>query len=122
MPSNREFTDYVVDRLMSLGDVRARAMFGGHGIFLDDLMFALIASDTLYLKVDDGNRASYETLGIKPFRPSADRPMTMSYYPPPEDVFEDEEKLADWARAAFEAALRGRPKGGARKSNPADRR
>ena len=97
-------------------------MFGGHGVYLDGLMFALIASDTLYLKVDDGNRDRYEALGIMSFRPSADRPMTMSYYPPPEDVFEDEEMLADWARAAFEAALRGRPKGGTRKSIPADRR
>lgn len=122
MPNSREFTDYVVDRLRSLGDVRARAMFGGHGVYLDGLMFALIASDSLYLKADDGNRARYEALGIKPFRPSADRPMTMSYYPPPEDIFEDEEMLADWARAAFEAALRGRPKGGARKSKPTDRR
>ena len=37
-------------------------------------------------------------------------------------MIEDEEMLADWARAAFEAALRGRPKGGTRKSIPADRR
>lgn len=121
MPNSREFIDYLLDRLRPLGVVRARAMFGGHGLYLDGLMFALIASDTLYLKVDDGNRDRYEAEGMTPFKPSEDRPMTMSYYPLPVDVFEDDEELADWAREAFAAALRGRSKTGSRKSRTAGR-
>lgn len=83
-------------------------MFGGHGLFMDGLMFAIISGDTLYLKVDDGTRDRYRAEGLAPFKPSAERPKTMSYYPLPEAVFEDQDGLVEWAREAFAAALRGR--------------
>jgi len=116
MPNSRELIDYLVDRLGPLGDVRARAMFGGHGLYLDGLMFALVASDTLYLKVDDGTLDRYRAEGLEPFKPSTDRSMTMSYYPLPEEVFEDQDSLIEWAREAFAAAMRGRRKSRPRKS------
>lgn len=121
MPNSREFLDYLVDRLGPMGDVRARPMFGGHGLFLDGLMFAIISSDTLYLKVDDGTRDRYDAAGLAPFRPSADRPKTMSYYPLPDAVFEDQDALVEWAREAFAAALRGRPKSHGSSAKPAKR-
>ena len=34
-------------------------MFGGHGLYLDDLFFGLIAYDKLYLKTDEQNRGDY---------------------------------------------------------------
>ncbi len=40
----KEFVTYVVDLMQSIGPVRAKAMFGGHGIFLERLMFGLIAA------------------------------------------------------------------------------
>lgn len=40
---SREYVDYLLDQLAPLGAVRARAMFGGYGIYLDRLMFALVA-------------------------------------------------------------------------------
>ena len=115
MPNSAEFIAYLVDRLSPLGDVAAKRMFGGHGVFLGGLMFGLVASDTLYLKVDDGNRDSYVSEGLKPFRPFADRPTAMSYFPLPETVFEDEEEFEIWAREAYAAALRGRRGSGSRK-------
>src|ERR687898_1887503 len=62
-----EFLSYVVESLQPLGPVSARRMFGGFGIYLHGTMFALIAYDTLYLKVDDGNRSAYEAAGLEPF-------------------------------------------------------
>ncbi len=99
----------------------ARRMFGGHGMFLDGLMFALVAGDTLYLKVDDGNRDGYVAAGLQPFRPFEDRPTTMSYFPVPEAVFEDQEGFDVWAREAYAAALRGRREGGSRQSKSTTR-
>lgn len=92
--------------LAPLGDVRARRMFGGHGIYLDGLMFALIADEVLYFRADDRNRPSYEALGLQPFKPFDDKPMRMPYYPPPESAMDDTGELLAWARPAFEAALR----------------
>lgn len=105
----REFVNFVVESLQPLGPVVARRMFGGHGIFLDGLMFALIASDQLYLKVDDQNRGAYEAAGLQPFTYSGKgRPIQMSYYEAPSEGFDDPEILCDWAREAYAAALRAK--------------
>ena len=42
-PEEKEFTSYVVDLMQSIGPVNAKAMFGGYGIFLEGLMFGLVA-------------------------------------------------------------------------------
>jgi DNA transformation protein len=53
--------------LQSVGDDRHRRLFGGYGLFLDGLMFGLIADEVLYFKVDDGNRADFAAVGLLPF-------------------------------------------------------
>lgn len=105
---SRQFADHVCDMLSPLGPVTARSMFGGHGIYLDGLMFALIAWDTLFLKADDGNRSMFEEAGSGPFKPWDDKPMVMPYWEVPADVLEDGAELCRWGRAAFDAALRTR--------------
>jgi len=107
MTADREFVSYVVESLRALGRVGARRMFGGHGIFMDGVMFGLIADDQLYLKVDAGNRAAYEAEGLQPFTYSGKgRPIEMSYRLAPSEGFDDPEILCDWAREAYAAALR----------------
>ena len=59
MASSTQFRDRVLGKLLPFGPVRARAMFGGYGLFLDDVMFALIARDTLFFKVDGENRPDF---------------------------------------------------------------
>ncbi|NIR58502.1 MAG: TfoX/Sxy family protein, partial [Gammaproteobacteria bacterium] len=44
-----EFVSHLLDMLEPLGPVSARRMFGGYGIYLDRLMFALVADDSLFL-------------------------------------------------------------------------
>jgi DNA transformation protein len=107
--SSREFADFVVESLQPLGPVVARRMFGGFGIYLDSVMFALIAYDTLYLKVDDGNRQAYEDAGLPYFvYEDKGKPIRMPYREAPGEGFDDPEVLCDWASAAYAAALRTR--------------
>ena len=107
MTADREFVGYVVESLRDLGPVRARRMFGGHGIFMNGLMLGLIADDQLYLKVDDGNRAAYEAEGLQPFTYNGKgKPVEMSYREAPSEGFDDPEILCAWAREAYAAALR----------------
>jgi len=102
-----EFVTHVLDLLEPLGPVSARRMFGGYGIYLDRLMFALVASDTLYLKVDDESRSEFEAAGLDPFRyTKKGKSYQMSYHTAPEDALEDAELLRDWARKAVDAAMR----------------
>jgi DNA transformation protein and related proteins len=107
MVAGSEFVDFVVENLQPLGAVSARRMFGGYGIFLDGLMFGLIADDQLYLKADDGNRAAYEAQDLQPFTYAGKgRTITMSYREAPSEAFDDPEVLCDWARQAHAAARR----------------
>lgn len=110
MPVSREFRDFVLEQLAVLNNVRARAMFGGVGIYADDVFFAIIADDVLYFKVDDRSWEDFEAAGRKPFKPFRDRPSAMAYYELPEDVLEDPEQLLVWSRNAIEAARRSKQK------------
>src|SRR5437870_4089607 len=77
------FRAFVLEQLAGVESVRARPMFGGVGLYADDVFFGILAADTLYLKVDDSNRGQYEAAGMPAFKPYADKPMTMSYYQVP---------------------------------------
>jgi DNA transformation protein len=116
MPSDRAFTDGVLRRLTPFGPVAARAMFGGFGLYLDGVMFGLIAFDRLYFKVDEANRADYQRAGTGPLTyPGRTKPTTMSYFEVPSAVFSDAAVLAAWAEQALSAARRGRPAAGRRR-------
>jgi DNA transformation protein len=105
-----DFLAYVLEQLTGLGNVSSRRMFGGVGLYRDELFFGLIAEDTLYLRVDDLNRGDYTTRGATPFRPYPDRPqLSMSYYEAPADVLEDARQLAEWARRSVAVAQRAPP-------------
>lgn len=86
--------------------VRDRSMFGGVGIYAGELFFALIADDTLYLKVDDSNRADFEARGMGPFRPYGEGGEVMRYYRIPDDLLEDAEALRPWVEKAITVAGR----------------
>ena len=99
----------MLGQLLPFGPVRARSMFGGFGLFLDDRMFALIAFDTLYFKVDRENLPDYQESGAKPFTyQGRTKPIAMSYYQVPDGVMADPGELAAWAERAHAAALRSR--------------
>jgi DNA transformation protein len=102
-----EFASFVVECLQPLGPVGARRMFGGFGIYLHGTMFALIAYDQLYLKVDDGNRSAYAAAALPPFSYRAKgKLIQLSYHEAPSEGFDDPEVLCTWARDAYAAALR----------------
>jgi DNA transformation protein len=100
------FVEFVAEQLAPLGEVRPRRMFGGWGVYVDDVFIAIVAGDTLWLEVDDGNRADYDAAGAPAFRPFADREMVMSYREVPADVLDDRTAIVEWARKAMEAARR----------------
>src|SRR6202045_4039583 len=105
MPVSSNSLGYVREQLAGLGGVSSRRMFGGAGLYCDGFFFALIDNDTLYLRVNDSNRADYTTRGMGPFRPYPDRPqLSMTYYETPADVLEDAAELVAWARRSLAAA------------------
>jgi DNA transformation protein len=88
--------------------LRARRMFGGVGIYSNDLFFALIDDDALYLKTDATTRFEFEALGMGPFRPAGDHGEVMGYHQLPEEILENPDALPHWVDAAISVARQAR--------------
>ena len=108
MPVTEGFIDYVLDQLSKWGDVVVKRMFGGAGLYRDGKMFALIADDVTYLKVDETNRDKYISAGSTPLKPFPQKPTVMSYYEVPAEVLEDPEELIEWAEESLLIQKRGK--------------
>lgn len=113
-----EFIEYLGEVFERFGAIQARRMFGGHGLYYDGLMFALVADGVLYLKADSESADTFKAQGLRPFEYQKNgKAVNLSYYTAPEEIFDDPDRARDWANRAYEAALRAR----AAKSKPAHR-
>jgi DNA transformation protein and related proteins len=110
MAAKNAYIEWIQEWLAPLGEITVRSMMGGHVVYCNCQTFALLSNNTLYLKADDVTRPKFETLGLKPFQPFTDKPMTMSYYPPPPEFFEDAEVMLLWGREAVAVAQRAKAK------------
>ncbi len=107
MPAPSALVDGVLGSLLPLGPVRARAMFGGWGLFLDDTMFGLIAGERLYFKVDDETQPRFAAAGAEAFTyPRQGKRVAMSYWEAPSGAG----GRLPWAELGLEAARRARGK------------
>ncbi len=106
-----EFVDFLHEVFQHFGPIRSRKMFGGHGIYHQDLMFGLVANDELYLKTDKENIAEFEALELGAFEYNKDgKIMKMSYFRAPETIYDDFEEASRWAQSAYGAAVRAKRK------------
>jgi DNA transformation protein len=123
MPQSDEYLEYVLEQLSGLRGLVSRRMFGGAGIYQDELFFGLIFKGTLYFKVNDDNRANYESRGMARFRPYENRPqISLTYYEVPADVLEDRNELAVWARQSVLAAAASKVAKPSRRKAPSRKR
>jgi DNA transformation protein len=95
-----------MEQIEGFGPASAKRMFGGAGLFREGLMFALVADDVLYFKVDDETTAAYEAEGLAPFTylTSTGEKRLTSYRNAPARCLDDPDEMAYWAHKAFTAA------------------
>ena len=92
-------------------------MFGGHGVYLDGLMFAMVSNDVLYLKSDEMNRVEFEQAGCEIFDYIRNgKRVALNFFRAPADAMESPEQMLPWARTAYAAALRANAKKQVRKA------
>ena len=107
MPGN-SCKEFVLDQLCALPDLRAKAMFGAHGLYQGERFFGILDEGRLFFKVSDASKAAYIGRGMGPFTyESRGKTLTMGYYEVPLEVVEKAPDLVEWARQAVQIAATG---------------
>jgi DNA transformation protein len=99
------FNAFVLDQLHAVPDLRAKAMFGAHGLYSGEKFFGLLDEGRLFFKTDAASQADYTARGMGPFTYEMnDKAMTMAYHEVPPDVLEQPHELTAWAQRALKIA------------------
>jgi DNA transformation protein and related proteins len=108
MANTPGFIEHIRELASSAGRVTARPMFGGHGVYVDGTIVAIVVDDVLYFKTDERSRAAFVELDLEPFRyASKDGAIhTTSYFRAPDEALEGPAAMREWLRRALAAALR----------------
>ncbi len=101
------FKAFVLDQLAALPEVRARAMFGAHGLYQDDHFFAILDEGRLFFRTDASSATDYTERGMAPFTYEKDgRAVTFHYHEVPPEILENAWELVAWAQRAIQTAIR----------------
>jgi DNA transformation protein and related proteins len=95
------FKEFILDQLSGLNPIRYKKMFGGYGIYYQELFFAIISDDRLYFKTDPISAKEFKSYEMEPFHPNPKQKLK-NYYEVPEEILEDKEMLIQWARRSSE--------------------
>jgi DNA transformation protein and related proteins len=112
------FKEFVLDQLSALPDMRARAMFGAHGLYCDDKFFGILEEGRLFFKTSAKTEGDYTARGMEPFTyTKKGRTITVAYHEVPPDVLEQPNELILWARKAIGLATTSNKKASKRSKN-----
>ncbi len=101
----------VINALSPFGDITARRMFGGYGIYKDGIIIALMDEDELYFKSTPNSEPFYQSFDSYPFVYEGQRrPVKMSYWQVPQTVFNDPILLEKWVETAYHSAIAAKAK------------
>lgn len=108
MAVSASFMEQARELFAPFGDIRIKKMFGGAGLYCDDLFFAIMDDGAIWFKVDDETRPAFEARGLSAFtfEMKDGSSATMSYYNAPEEIFDEEDELRHWTTLALDAARR----------------
>lgn len=96
--SGRLAAGSLVDRLQPLGAVTSKQMFGGYGVFLEGVMFAIVdSSGARFLRATEETSGPYCERGSR-------RHGRMPYWAIPDTVLAEDAELVEWAAGAAEIA------------------
>lgn len=104
-----EYLNYIMECMASIRDLRVRGMFGGYGLYQNEIIFAIVVNDVLYLKSDAAIKREFSNRGLLPFTYTVgDGSVTMQYFAASPDIFEQPEVMQEWIQKALGAALRAK--------------
>jgi DNA transformation protein len=105
------FHAFVKELFAGLGPVQIKRMFGGAGVYVDGLMFGLLADNTIHIKAnDDAMKADLRAEGSGPFvwspqnGPRKGEQIDLGYWRLPEAALDDPDEAVKWGRRALALA------------------
>ena len=103
------FVIHCTELLAPVGTVRVKRMFGGWGLYADEVFIAVIGGDRLFLKTSADTRPAFEAAGCEPFvYDSKAGSVAMGYWSAPADAMDSAALMTPWAQRALQAALAAR--------------
>jgi len=88
--------ELLLEKLSQIGGITRKKMFGGHGIFHEGKMFAIVdPKGQSYLKANKSNKGDFEAFG-------SHKHSRMPYFSIPEKIFNDPESLVKWANKSID--------------------
>jgi len=108
MVASAEFAEFLREQLAPLGHLTMRRMFGKTGVFCDGVMLGMVTDNTLYFRVDDGNREAFkEAEAFPPLNYAKHGELIdLSFWRAPERLYDEPDEFIEWARHALAAARR----------------
>jgi len=99
------FKEFVLDQLAALPDLRARAMFGAHGIYSGEQFFGILDEGRLFFKTDAGTEKDFTGRAMPPFTYEArGKTMKLGFHEVPPEILEQPHELVLWARKSIGVA------------------
>ena len=110
MSADADFAAYCAELLAPAGEVRSKSMFGGYGLYVDDLFVAIIVGDALYLKADERSRPRFQEAGSRRFEYTRQgKRQGLGFWTAPVEAMDSPALMRPWVQLATNAALRARP-------------
>lgn len=107
---SEQYVDFVMEQLAPLRGVESSRFFGGIGLSVEGVQFAMVMGSTLYFVVDDTTRPKYERMKSSCFsyETKKRRVDVKKYYEVPAELIEDQDGLVSLAKESIRIA--GSPK------------
>src|SRR3954467_5412393 len=108
MVASETYAEFLREQLAPLGRVTLRRMFGKSGVFCGGVMLGMVTENTLYFRVDDQNRETFQEAEAFPPLNYAKQGeiIDLAFWRVPERLFDEPDEFIVWARAALAAAHR----------------
>ena len=104
--SNQKILEHILDLLDDEEGISFKRMFGGYGIFKNELAVALILRSEIFMKVDQSNINDYKSAFSKPFTYKKNgKDISLSNWSIPSEILEDKDLFIEWFLKSYRVAL-----------------
>lgn len=111
--SSLDYVEFVKEQLASIPGVESGRFFGGVGLSIGGVQFAMLMGNALYFAVNDATRPSYEQMGSHCFwyKTKKGRVDVKKYYEVPGQILEDQDRLVLLAKESIQVAHKAKKAG-----------